>query len=117
MLKVPPRCVSPEITGIVVADATCKIGFVGAEKLVVPPGSERKVKLLYASYAKYFGKHYNHIYSLIVRLMYAWRYGIIFTVNLIRSKLNPAKRESLQKKYNEAKWIVKYSLFPYLTTR
>ena len=81
------------------------------------PGSERKVKLLYASYAKYFLKHYNPIYSLAARLLYAWRYAIIFIVNVAWAAMKPAERESFQKKYAEAGWIVKYSLFPYLTSQ
>ena len=79
------------------------------------PGSRKKVQLLYTSYAKYLIKHYNPAYALVVRMLYAWRYVIIFIVNLLRANINKFETETFRKKYQEAAWIVRYSLFPHLT--
>ena len=74
--------------------------------------SERKTQLLYRSYWLYYLKHFNPFYGMIARLLYAFRYAVIFILSVIRSRLNPHKAEMYRTRYKEAGWTLKYALFP-----
>jgi GT2 family glycosyltransferase len=74
---------------------------------------ERHVRTQYASYHSYLTKHYGRVYSLAVRLLYAWHYAVKFIVRALRwASAQQKEKAGLRQAMRTAQSIIRYSLWP-----